>query len=145
MPAWPGGPCPVCGEDMPENLVHCQACRALLNDDLDPDSIHVPEFIPLQELDSMIEVSPRGYFVICSSCDQELRINRKYIGKRVQCKLCESPVDLDLNSGKSIVKAFFADCPHCSKELRAAMKYMDTKASCKFCEGAIHFVDKVTT
>lgn len=140
MPAWPGGPCPGCGEDMPENLIHCQACRTLLNDELDPDSIHIPEFIPLQELDSMIEVTPVGYYVVCPSCDQELRINKKYAGKNVQCKLCESPLHFDVDGTATRPKAFFANCPHCDKELRAALKYMGSKAACKHCDGAIHFV-----
>ena len=60
MPAWPGGPCPECGEVMPENLVHCQNCRALMNPDLKTDSVEIPEFIPLQEIGSMVEVKPKG-------------------------------------------------------------------------------------
>ena len=38
MPAWPGGPCPNCGEDMPPNMVHCRECRTLLNPELERDS-----------------------------------------------------------------------------------------------------------
>jgi len=82
MPPWPGGPCPVCGDVMPERLIHCRNCRAMLNSDLESDTIEIPAFIPLQEIASHVELDVRGYFVPCSSCERELRINAKYAGKR---------------------------------------------------------------
>ena len=53
MPPWPGGPCPSCGEEMPERLIHCRTCRTLLNTDLDPDSVEIPAFVPLQEIETV--------------------------------------------------------------------------------------------
>ncbi|QDU79760.1 Double zinc ribbon [Polystyrenella longa] len=140
MPSWPGGPCPKCGEDMPEKLIHCQTCRALLNDDLNFDSVEVPEFIPLQELESMVDVSLEGYFVNCPECQEELRINRKYVGKKVQCKRCEAPFELKLDNNQVQSKAFFSKCPSCQNELRAAHKYIGEKVACKYCGGKLHFV-----
>ena len=140
MPAWPGGPCPQCGENMPENLIHCQNCRALLNDSLEMDSVEIRAFIPLQEIASMVEIKPKGYYVQCPHCTQELRINAKYAGQRVQCKICHAHYNLVLDSPQLTVKAFFADCPHCREELRVAYKYLGHKVACKHCEGKIHFV-----
>ena len=138
MPAWPGGPCPECGDEMPPNLVHCQTCRALLNPDLEPDSIEIPAFQPLQEIECMVDVEPRGYYVSCPQCQQELRINRKYAGKKVQCKICGGQFDLYLQSSRTL--AFYAQCPHCDQELRAAMKYLGTKVACKRCHGHIQLI-----
>ena len=90
MPAWPGGPCPSCGDVMPKNVVRCQNCRTLLNSDLEPDIIEVPEFIPLQEIESMVEVELGGYYVACPHCKRELRVGGKYVDENVQCKFCES-------------------------------------------------------
>lgn len=144
MPAWPGGPCPGCGENMPANLVHCQSCRAILNDDLESDSIEIPRYIPLQEIASMIEVDPLGYYVGCPHCNKELRISRKYLGENVQCKLCDRPFLLELSESDVSSRHFFTNCPHCSEELRVAHKYMGVKAACKHCGGKIHFVEKTT-
>ncbi len=140
MPAWPGGPCPQCGDEMPENLIHCQTCRALLNEELDADSVEIPEFIPLAEITTMVEVKAKGYYVECPHCTQELRINSKYLGMRVSCKICRAQYDLKIDSPNLIVKAFFADCPECGEELRVAQKYMDQKVACKYCQARIHFV-----
>jgi hypothetical protein len=144
MPAWPGGPCPECGEHMPLNLIHCQNCRHLLNSDLEADSVEIPEFIPLQEIEDMLEVSPAGFFFGCPHCQRELRINGKYCGQRVKCKFCEAPFDLDLNNPRIEKVAFFADCPHCQVELRSSWKYLDTKVACKHCNGKLHFVESTT-
>ena len=134
MPAWPGGPCPQCGENMPENLIHCQTCRALLNDELKADSVQIPEFIPLQEIESMVQLVLNGNYVLCSSCDKELRIHNKYIGQRVQCKFCKTPFTYD---EKVEVKAMYGHCPHCQEEVRAALKYSGMKVACKHCDGKI--------
>lgn len=142
MPAWTGGPCPGCGEHMPENLIHCQSCRTLLNSDLESDSVEIPQFIPLQEISAMVEVDPVGYFVACPHCKQELRINKKYLGENVQCKLCDKRFVLDRGSPQFKPAAFYASCPHCKEELRASHKYMGTKVACKHCGGQITFVEK---
>lgn len=140
MPAWPGGPCPQCGEEMPEKLIHCQSCRALLNPELEKDSVEIPEFIPLQELESMVEVPLEGFYVLCPECHEELRINRKYVGKKVQCKMCEAPFQLELGNGHVQSKAFFTKCPTCHNELRAANKYIGEKVACKYCGGKLQLV-----
>lgn len=144
MPAWPGGPCPACGEEMPENLIHCQNCRALLNTDLDPDSVEIPEFMPLREIESMVDVEPRGYFVGCPACRRELRINRKYTGQRVQCKYCAGQFELNLSNPKIGLNAIYAECPHCHQELRAHYKYLGAKVACRHCNGKIHFVESLS-
>ena len=140
MPAWPGGPCPQCGEEMPPSLIHCQTCRALLNADLKVDSVEIPEFQPLQEIVAMVEVELRGYYVSCPSCWQELRIARKYVDKQVQCKICRKDFRLKVNKGAVSMIGFFADCPHCQEELRSSPKYLGMKVVCKHCRGHIHFV-----
>ena len=142
MPAWPGGPCPTCGEDMPENLIHCFTCRTLLNNDLESDSVEIPKFMPLQEISVMVDVPPRGYFVGCPDCGKELRINRKYIGQNVMCKHCDASFDFEVASGRLHVVAFFAACPACEEELRASPKYLGKKVMCKHCNGHLKFVDE---
>src|SRR5690606_13840844 len=84
-----------CGEHMPENLIHCQNCRALLNPELEADSVEIPAFIPLQEIEAVIDLEPAGLFVGCPHCDRELRIGRKYIGERVACKYCSGAFVFD--------------------------------------------------
>ncbi len=140
MPAWPGGPCPQCNEVMPENLIHCQSCRALLNEELQTDTVDIPEFIPLEELNSLVEVKIKGYYVLCPHCTQELRINSKYVGMRVGCKICQAQYDLKIHSPKLAVKAFFADCPECNEELRVPFRYLEEKVACKYCQARLEFV-----
>lgn len=140
MPNWPGGECPSCGEWMPPNQVRCRNCRTLLNEDLKPDSVEIPQFVPLQEVDSMVEVSPSGYYILCPHCDKELRINRKYIGQGVSCKFCAGSFRFDLSSPTAKPVAFYSDCPHCQEELRVAIKYLGMKVACKLCSGKLHFV-----
>ena len=139
MPNWPGGPCPMCGEDMPENLIHCQSCRALLNPELQSDSVEIPSFIPLKEIESMVEVKARGHYVGCPKCGEELRINKKYIGERVICKFCDQRFEHVVSQSSKRLKAFFANCAHCEKELRAAPKYIGQRVLCKHCGGQIDF------
>ena len=140
MPAWPGGECPSCGEEMPPRLVHCQICRALLNPELESDSVEIPAFIPLREISAMVEVELNGYYVGCPHCKEELRINRKYVGKDVACKHCNGTFNLDIAGPGVTVKAFYTSCPHCEKELRAAPKFMGEKVACKHCSGQIHLI-----
>lgn len=125
---------------MPENLVHCQTCRALLNEELSTDTVEIPEFVPLEELDAMVEVKAKGYYLQCPHCTQELRVNSKYVGVRVGCKICGATYTVKLNSPDLHVKAFYADCPECQEELRVAQKYMGQKVSCKHCQARIHFI-----
>ncbi len=141
MPAWPGGPCPTCGEDMPENLIHCFNCRTLLNDDLESDSVEIPKFIPLQEISVMMDVMPTGYYVACPHCHQELRVRRKYLGEDVVCKHCSGSFPFRLGSSGVSMRAFFATCPSCSHELKASAKYLGKKVLCKHCSGNLKFVD----
>ena len=141
MPSWPGGPCPACGEEMPENLIHCQNCRALLNPELESDSVEIPPFIPLQEIEAMIDLEPTGVFVGCPHCDCGLRISLKYAGERVACKHCNQPFKFDPVDPALSLQAYFTNCPHCTEELRIAPKYLGMKLACKHCEGKIRFVE----
>lgn len=138
MPAWPGGLCPQCGQDMPANLVHCQFCRALLNSDLYRSDVEIPAFFELQEVDNLMDAEVAGYFVLCPHCERELRINKKYSGSGVACKFCSGQFKLDVSDPKVKVKAFFMPCPHCTKELRVAPKYLGKNVSCKLCSGHCH-------
>lgn len=134
MPSWPGGPCPQCGDDMPERLIHCQTCRALLNAELQADSVEIPQFIPLQEVETMVQMVASGKYVKCGSCQKELRIHNKYMSHEVQCKFCKSPFRYD--NSVSVV-AHYGSCPHCEREIRAALKYAGMQVACKHCNGKI--------
>jgi hypothetical protein len=126
---------------MPANLVHCRSCRAMLNADLESDSIEIPEFVPMKEIDSYVELRPRGYYVSCPSCDRELKVNAKYLGRRVTCISCAGAFDLDFNNPRIEKLGYYADCPHCSKRLKLAAKYHGMKVACKFCTGHIRLVE----
>lgn len=82
-------------------------------------------------------VSPKGHYVLCPGCKEELRIHTKYKGLKVQCKHCNQPFTYD---GSVEVLAFYTPCPHCSSELRAAPKYMGHKVACKHCNGHIQLM-----
>ncbi len=140
MPAWPGGPCPQCGDDMPQNLIHCRTCRQLLNLELEKDSVEVPTFVPLQEVESVVEITPVGLFVECAKCHQELKINRKYLGQRVQCKFCSADFKLDPTSNAVMGADSYSQCPHCQEQLRYSSKYVGSKVACRFCGGKVHIV-----
>jgi len=143
MPPWPGGPCPECGEEMPERLIHCRSCRALLNTDLEPDSVEIPLFVPLQEIESFVELPVRGYYVQCPQCYRELRINRKFTGKRVTCKQCTGEFVLRFDDGPQRVEkiAVYVHCPHCTERLRMSTKYVGVKVACKACSGRLMAVE----
>jgi len=132
--AWQGGPCPSCGDDMPANLVHCQSCRALLNSELTEDSVEIPKFVPLKEIDPTQIVAANGHYVECPGCQEELRINRKYQGAAVACRFCQHSFGYD---EAVTVTAVYSDCPHCQKELRASLKYTDQNVACRHCSGAL--------
>jgi hypothetical protein len=140
MPAWPGGPCPICGEDMPANLIHCQGCRALLNEELRLSNVEIPDFMPLREISAIAEVRSRGYCIECPHCGQELRISGKYEGKHVRCKFCEHPFLFDVAGLQIDRYMVYADCPYCSEELRIANKYVGLKVACKMCSGHIQLL-----
>lgn len=140
MAAWPGGPCPECGDQMPANLVRCVSCRALLNPELVVPEIISPEFVPLAEVEAVVDVPVNGYFVECPHCRKELRINARYVNQRVACKFCAGEFDFRLNPPRVRRMAFYSSCPHCSKELRAAEKYIGQKVACKHCNGGLRCV-----
>jgi DNA-directed RNA polymerase subunit RPC12/RpoP len=126
---------------MPANVVHCQTCRALLNPDLDPDTVEIPQFVPLQEIEALVEVQPAGFYLNCPACGDELRIARKYVGENVACKHCGKPFRCDVGPGGKSAKWFYAPCPECGAELRVGTKYIGEKVACKHCNGKIHFVE----
>lgn len=140
MPEWPGGPCHACGEDMPARLVHCRSCRALLNADLEEDSVEIPQFVPMQELDCRVEMTPRGFYLHCPRCQEELRINAKYSGEMVGCKHCNGQFLIDLTNPTLNIRGYYGDCPHCTKELRIGKKYAGIEVACKFCDGKLKLI-----
>ena len=121
-------------------MIHCRTCRTLLNQDLEKDSVEIPPFVPLQEVDSLVEITPVGLFVDCSNCHQELKINRKYLGQRVQCKFCSADFRLDPQSPSVTEADSYAQCPHCEETLRFARKYIGFKVACRFCQGKVHIL-----
>lgn len=130
----------MCGEDTPARVIHCRSCRSLLNSDLEEDSVEIPEFIPMQELDCRVEMPPRGMFLLCPHCHLELRINTKYVGDTVGCKHCEGSFQMDHDDPQLVVKAYYGNCPHCTKELRIGKKYIGIQVACKFCDGKLKLV-----
>ncbi len=141
MPAWPGGPCPECGDQMPAKLIRCATCRALLNPELSPKEIESPEFVPLREVLVVVDVPVIGDFVRCPKCQRELRIHCKYRGQRVTCRQCDHPFDLHVGTPAVQRLGVYASCPHCTQELRAAERFIGMNVLCKFCNGAIRMLD----
>lgn len=88
----------------------------------------------------MVEIAPTGLFVGCPHCSQELKINRKYIGQRVQCKFCSADFRLDPAAPSVIDADVYSKCPHCDQELRFAKKYIGVRVACRFCSGKIHIL-----
>ena len=151
MPPWSGGPCPDCAEYMPANLIHCQTCRALLNTDLDPNQIEIPEFMPLQEIEHPEEDEVKaphalaeGYYVVCVKCEKELKINKRFHGEQVQCKYCEAQFKFSVNSVDLSWNGIYTDCPHCSERIRAARRYLDMVVACNFCSGHIELKEDLS-
>lgn len=136
MPAWPGGPCPKCGVDVPAMMVRCRDCRVMLNTDLEEDTVEVPTFEPLKELDEYADAPCRGLYIECGGCRKELRINRKYLGTSARCKLCNSSLDLTKDEPDGMIGGYL-DCPLCDQELKVASKYFGRTVACRFCEGRI--------
>jgi len=123
---------------MPANLVHCQTCRALLNSEFTEDSVEIPAFIPLQEIDPSRIARPRGHYVSCPGCHEELRINRKYERASVACRFCNCSFVYDETV---TLKAMYTTCPDCREELRAAVKYIGENVACRFCKGQLLLAD----
>jgi len=139
MPAWPGGNCPECGDQVPANVIRCVTCRALLNSDLAIKPITPPEFKPLPEIASSEDVPLKGMYLPCPSCTRELRIAMDFMGRNVQCRFCQRPFELHRDKVEPL--AAYTTCPHCHQEIRAATKYVGVKVSCRFCQGSIRLVD----
>ncbi len=135
--AWPGGPCPQCGDDMPARVVHCRTCRALLNSELTEDSVEIPVFVPLTVIEAIAAAPPKGHYVECPGCHEELRIHVKYLNQKVRCKHCDKPFRYD---DTVTVLAMYTQCPHCKNEIRASSKHIGTRAACKFCGGHIELL-----
>lgn len=126
---------------MPERLIHCQSCRALLNPDLEVEHAPIPEFEPLPELECMVDAHPKGYFVHCSACDRELRVASRFRGMRLSCKFCDASFDFDPARADERYVAFQVACPHCRRDLRASWKYLGSKLICKHCSGQLRLVN----
>jgi uncharacterized protein (DUF983 family) len=124
---------------MPERVIHCRNCRTLLNTDLEPDSVEIPEFIPLQEIESVAEIPLRGFYVLCPHCTRELRVNRKFADKQVTCKQCGGEFVLELSGSPPKVRkvGLYVYCPHCNDRLRMSPKYLGVKVACKSCTGRL--------
>ena len=137
MPAWPGGPCPDCGDQMPANLLRCRTCGAMLNPSLEMPQIDAPDLGELPEVKVVTEVEAKGFYVGCPNCEAELRIAAKYAGNQVACKFCELPFIFKLDSPTIRRIAVYAPCPYCREELRIAEKYLGKRVGCKHCDGAI--------
>jgi hypothetical protein len=144
MPAWPGGACPECGDDMPPNLVHCQVCRALLNRGLERPPIMIPEFVPLREIDpnevvqdDTQHITPNGYMVSCPECCQELKIGENYVESTVACKHCNHAFVMSPYNHDLAVKGIVSTCPQCSNRLKISAKYVGLKVLCNFCNTSL--------
>ncbi len=137
MPAWPGGPCPQCGEDVPPRIIRCRSCRCLLNPELQPEAIVTPEFVPLPIIETVVELNFEGYYIDCPGCQKELRIHRKYQGQIVSCKHCQSNFCFDLTNPALRNHSVYSDCPHCQKSLKFAPKYLGLKVACRHCDGRL--------
>ena len=107
-------------------MIHCRNCRTLLNPELERDSVEVPVFIPLQELGVMIEIVPTGLFASCPKCAQELKINRKYLGQRVQCKFCNVDFRLDVIAFGDLTDKRFADLGKAATAVSLPKETIDT-------------------
>ncbi|QDT18037.1 zinc ribbon domain-containing protein [Alienimonas californiensis] len=139
MPAWKGGPCPGCSEEVPPKVLRCPTCRTLLDPDLSAHEFDPPEFAPLAEVDGPAIVRPKAERTRCPGCGEELRIATKYAGVPVACKKCGEP----MTAGDAERRvALLADCPHCLKEIRVGMKYVGQLVGCKLCGGELMVAER---
>jgi len=121
-------------------MIHCRECRQLLNPELTKSSVEMPTFEPLRELDCMAEVEHAGFYCECPKCQRELKIAKKYLGERVQCKHCQAALLLDPMSPLILKADVYAKCPHCTQQLRFDPKYMGMKVACRFCQGKLQIL-----
>lgn len=123
MSGWPGGPCPVCGENWPPSHLSC------------PNFCPPPQQVfkaPASE-----DIEAEGYYLDCPHCRHELRIHRKYVNQRIACNFCHGEFDGEINDPAVRTHAVFTDCPHCKHELRVSVKYLGLEVTCNFCEGGL--------
>jgi len=140
MTAWPGGPCPKCGVEMPANVVRCRECHEILNKSLRSVSpAATPEYVPLPEITACPAAEIRGVYVSCPVCDRKLRINKRFRDKQVRCNFCNASFLLDLGQSVIEIQAYYAQCPHCRQELKASDKYLGQTVECKFCSKPLKF------
>lgn len=140
MTAWPGGPCPKCGKEMPANVVRCRECQEILNTSLRaPAAVPPPEYKPLPELTTCPKARIVGMYLACPVCDRRLRIGNQFRDKQVRCNFCNAGFLLDLNQPVIEIEAYYVNCPHCEKELKASEKYLGQKVECKFCSKPLEF------
>ncbi|MEM1062653.1 MAG: hypothetical protein AAF532_11785 [Planctomycetota bacterium] len=140
MAAWPGGPCPSCGNDVPPSMIRCCECRTLLNSDLEISDVKIPEYVPLPETDAdpARTVTVRGFYSSCDSCGHTHRLRARYAGKRVRCKHCDAmmrtPADLSGTSqdGPKLA-ALYAACPDCDRPIDFAAVDVGATVFCQSC------------
>lgn len=140
MAAWPGGPCPECGDTMPPRVLRCRTCGAILNPEIQVRPLLPPEPVVLPEAPSVLPVTPRGSYVGCPNCERELRIANHYEGRQVQCKFCSAPFLYQRDNAAIRRIGRYLECPHCHKELRVAEKYVGCRVACKYCDGQMEIV-----
>jgi Zn finger protein HypA/HybF involved in hydrogenase expression len=129
---------------MPERMIHCRNCRALLNTDLESDSVEIPEFVPLREIDNnFVEARLRGYYIDCPHCRRELRVNTKYAGRNLTCKSCRGEFLFALDGEHAVARTgLYVRCPHCKDRLRMTLKYIGLRVLCKACQGKLMVVEE---
>jgi hypothetical protein len=115
-----------------------------LNPELESDSVEIPEFQPLQEVDSLVQLTARGFHISCPLCDRELKINKKYQGRDVECASCSGTFHFDFADERIAKLGYYVDCPHCSQRLRMSPKYLNRKVGCKHCQGKIRLTEGET-
>jgi len=113
----------------------------MLNDELELDSVEIPPFMPLPELETLAKVPPRGYYIGCPHCRKKLRINKQYLNKKLNCKKCHETFTFKLSNSKIKKLGFYLDCPSCEERLKVPQKYAGQKVRCKRCETNIQLID----
>lgn len=143
MPAWPGGPCPQCGVDVPAMMIRCTDCRALLNTDLALTDVKVPAFVPLPEVGEQPApvATPRGFYTPCNACGRPQRLNARYAGSIVRCKNCDSmvatPSKLEAEEIDLRLLGLYAECPHCRERMTFSPERLGRTVTCRSCDGAV--------
>jgi len=72
-----------------------------------------------------------------------LRVNRKFVDKKVTCKHCTGNFVLAINSKNAKIQkvGIYVYCPHCADRLRMSPKYVGVKVACKSCSGRLKAVE----